>query len=348
MAVKVPDDLPKLELAKFKTVTGPEVTVPVHFNPESLQYTVQNNLKEEGQGATKKQYVSQTTAKLTMQLVFDTTDTGEDVRTHTDKMAKLLKPIGNGDQKVPPQVEFSWGAYRFTGMVEQYKETIDFFSPSGVPLRSSVDLTLASQDVVFDSSLNPAASVDRDLKTGEPTMMAGPRSPADLAGSLGAPRSARAIAAANGAASLRFSAEAELAVGGQVNLQAAAAFSTGISVGAGIGLGGGIGIGASAGAGFGLGIGGGASAGFSAGGGFSAGASASLSAGAGAFADLRSGIRQSLAMPDASSLLTATANVSIGGATQFAPGGRAQTGASASLSADVGAGAELHSRISFQ
>ena len=100
----------------------------VHFNPASLQYTVSNTLKDEGSGAKKKQYVSQTTAKLTMDLVFDTTDTGEDVRETTDKMAKLLKPHGPSGKQVPPLVEFGWGVYRFTGMVEQYKETLDFFA----------------------------------------------------------------------------------------------------------------------------------------------------------------------------------------------------------------------------
>ena len=55
--------------ASFETMTGPKVTVPVHFNPASLQHTVSNTLKEEGQGAKKKQYVSQTTAKLTMEQV---------------------------------------------------------------------------------------------------------------------------------------------------------------------------------------------------------------------------------------------------------------------------------------
>ena len=41
--------------ATFETMTGPKVTVPVHFNPASLQHTVSNTLKEEGQGAKKKQ-----------------------------------------------------------------------------------------------------------------------------------------------------------------------------------------------------------------------------------------------------------------------------------------------------
>ena len=90
-----------------------------------------------------------------MDLVFDTTATGEDVRETTDKMAKLLKANGPSGKQVPPLVEFSWGLYRFTGMVEQYKETLDYFGASGVPLRSGVNLTLSSQDVVFDSGKNP-------------------------------------------------------------------------------------------------------------------------------------------------------------------------------------------------
>ena len=70
-----------------------------------------------------------------MELVFDTTATGEDVRDDTDKMARLLKPHGRAASRCRRSVEFSWGVYRFTGMVEQYKETLDFFSASGVPLR---------------------------------------------------------------------------------------------------------------------------------------------------------------------------------------------------------------------
>src|SRR5262245_2147949 len=196
--------------ARFKTFkSGEPIEVDVHFNPASLQYTVSNTLKDEGSGAQKKQYVSQSTAKLTMDLVFDTTATGEDVRETTDKMARLLKPHGPSGKQVPPLVEFGWGVYRFTGMVEQYKETLDFFAEGGVPLRSSVNLTLASQDVVFESARNQPAKVDRDLAADPVTLPTGrgpAGGPAGVANALGDPRAARAIAAANGAASLRFSA----------------------------------------------------------------------------------------------------------------------------------------------
>jgi hypothetical protein len=349
-------------LAQFKTVkTGEPIEVTVHFNPASLQYTVSNTLKDEGSGSKKKQYVSQTTAKLTMDLVFDTTATGQDVRETTDKMAKLLKPHGPSGKQVPPLVEFGWGLYRFTGMVEQYKETLDYFGASGVPLRASVNLTLSSQDVVFESGKNPNASVDGDLRA-EPVTVptaAGPGAPpssgpAGVASALGDPRAARAIASANGSASLRFSAGAELAVGvgAGVSLGAAAAFSAGASAGfgmsgaAGIGISGGAGIGISGGAG--IGVSGGASAGFGAGASASLGASAGASAPAGAdFSGLRGGASASASMPSPSAALSLTAGSSGGSGVQFGLGGRAQSSGSASLSADVGANAELTARLGF-
>ena len=315
-----------LATARFKTVKAAEpIEVSVHFNPASLQYTVSNTLKDQGSGSKKKQYVSQTTAKLTMDLVFDTTATGVDVRETTDKMAKLLKPHGPSGKQVPPLVEFGWGVYRFTGMVEQYKETLDFFAASGVPLRSSVNLTLSSQDVIFESNKNPNASVDGDL-TPEPVSVPtspGPAGgPAGLANSLGDPRAARAIAAANGSASLRFSAGAELAVGAGagVSLSAAAAFSTGASAGFGLGISGGAGLGISGGVG--------------------AGVSAD-------FSGLRASASTEVSMPDPGTALTLSADAGAGGGTQFGLGGRAQSTGSASLSADVGANAELTARLGF-
>jgi len=327
-----------LEIATFESKSGPQaqrVTVQAHFNPESLQYTVQNTLKEEGKGAKKKQHVSQTTAKLSMQLVFDTTDTGEDIRLYTDDMAKLLQPYKDGNNKAPPIVEFGWGVYRFTGVVEQYKETIDFFAAAGVPLRSTVDVTLSSNEPAFESSHSPSAAVDGDLSAEEPTVHpqagpgqnTGPGGAAGLANALGDPRAARAIASLNGSASLRFGAGASLAVGGGVQLQAAAAFSTGISASAGIGIGAGAGIGIGASAGAGIGV--------------SAGASG------GAFSGLRASASSSLSLPSGRALFAAGSNVSTGASAQFAAGGRAEARGSASLSTDVGANADLSARITF-
>jgi hypothetical protein len=332
---------PKIEMARFKTLPpggGQGVAFDVHFNPASLEHTIANTLKDEGGGGRKKQFVDRTTATLKMQLVFDTTDSGEDVRTHTDKMAKLLQPVADDGKQVPPNVEFSWGVYRFTGMVEKYKEVIDFFAASGVPLRSTVDLTLASQDVQFDSDRNPKASVDRGGS--EPALMAGVGGAAGIAVSLGDPRAARAIASVNGSASLRFGAEAGLAVGGGIQLQAEAGFSAGAGSSAGSGLGVGVG------GGFALEAGGGA--GFGVGGGVGIGAGAGGSAAGGAFAGLRAGASRPRPLPSARSLLGPPGGTTaISGGASFGLTGQVKAGSGASMGADVGAGADLAALIRF-
>jgi hypothetical protein len=321
-------------LAHFKPLAGDDKnkSFPVHFNPASLQYTVANTQDQKQKNASGVQFVSQSTAKLTMDLVFDTTRTGEDVRETTDKMMKLLRPYQDGGGKVPPSVEFGWGAYSFTGIVEQYKETLDFFSASGVPLRSSINITLSSNTVVFDSSKNPKASVDGEGGP-EPVIVPDSAGSASVANTLGDPRAARAIASASGSASLRFGGGASLAVAGSVSLSPPAAFSAGGGLGlsVGLGVGGGIGIGV----GGGIGIGGGAGLGVSA------------TAGA-AFTGLRTGavVVSSSGVTNARALLPA-ASIASGGSAGFALGGAARAKTGGSLSADVGASADLSARIGF-
>jgi hypothetical protein len=376
-------------LAAFKTTDrGPAVNFPVHFNPASLQYTVSN--KEQGQGSKKKQHVSETSAQLSMDLVFDTTDTGRDVRLDTGEIVKLLSPDAKA-KKAPRMVEFSWGSYSFTGVIEQYKETLDFFSADGVPLRASVSVTLSSKEVTFADPDRAGASVDGDLTPDtvdvpEPSGGGPQNSPASIANALGAPRAARAIAAANGAASLRFGVEGGLTVSAGAGVSASA--GVGLGLGAGIGasagasasLSAGAGAGVSAGAaasisgsvtlmpaaafsagasaGAGLGIRAGGGIGISAGGGIgvSAGAGAGLGFGVsaggavagGAFGGLRAGAAVSVAVPSPRPLLETASRVSVGAGVQFGPGGRALSAPSgASLSVDVGANTELSGRLTF-
>lgn len=347
-----PDDLVDTP-ATFETMTGPKVTVPVHFNPASLQHTLSNTLKEEGQGARKKQYVSQTTAKLSMDVLFDTTDSGEDVRITTNKMAQLLQPVAEGrSKKVPPVVKFSWGAYAFTGMLEQYKETIDFFAAGGLPLRSSINLTLSSQDVTFaGGTSSERASVDDELSP-EPVVVAddeGPLGgPQGAANKAGDPRAARGIAAANGAASLRFGAGGGLAIGASVSVGFAAGASVGIGASAGGGLNAaflvsaGVSAGGSANllpaAAFAAG------AGLSLGGGISAGATASLSviskgSASSGFSGLRVESKVSTRPLAASNLLQGSASIASAG--KVAVGGRLIDGGGSGLKANVSGDAEF-------
>lgn len=342
--------------------------IDVQFNPASLTFTLQNTMQQQGQN--KRQHVSHSSAKLTMDLLFDTTDTGDDVRGRTRPIAELMtrpKPRGQQQQQgwTPPVVAFDWGSFRFKGMLESYRETIDFFAPQGVPLRASVNITLAQQDYVFEPGRSGApTSAQQPAVVG----IASGQDLDDVLTQAGGPGSAseRALAEMNKVEDMRRPPE-QLAVPTDIQLApprafASAAGEAGGALGAGAGLGGGIGGGVGGGLGGGIAgaIGGGLGVSGGAGGALSLGASASIggsasagvTASAGAFAGLRTSTPAPLgaAVLDVQRLQPQSQSTSLAASAtaDFAVGGMATADASAGLRADVGATASLRAAISFE
>ncbi|MCE2836973.1 MAG: hypothetical protein LW834_08410 [Cyanobium sp. 49614_E6] len=314
--------------ASFKPLNGPEAnqSFAVHFNPTTLQISIANTLEDKGQGKEKKQYVTKSSAKLSMDLIYDSTHDGTDVRLQTGKIAKLMEPAKReGDNAAPPSVVlFEWGTFKFQGLVESYKETIDFFAPTGVPLRASINLTLASQDKVFESLSQGSDSKFEPLVQNLATSS---ESLTDVATQAGNPNAARAIAANNGLESIRFPAGA-IALSAEIQLSPAAAFASGqagLNAGFGISGGGNLAIGGQA--------------------------SAGIAASEGAFAGLRiAGSANGPPLRLDPTLLRATSaslNRCTGGNASFQVGGQAELESSSGLRADVGASASLQSRIQF-
>lgn len=315
-----------VERALFR-VKSTDETIPVHFNPVSLQYTVANQMQQQGGGS--QQHVASSTGKLSVDLVFDTTHTGKDVRLDTIKVAKLMKP---GDDHLVPTLTFEWGAFKFEGTMEGYRETLDFFSPNGVPLRASLSLSLAATEAqVFEGGdANKTWGVTGELAPMNTVEVPPPppeskglgSSPQGLATMLGNPRAARALAAANGVENLRFGASASMTVSAGITLSPPVAFSP--AAAAGIQLG----AGASAGVQLPFGVE------------AKAGASAGVPAARGAFAGLTVKAKAVAGAPlDLRKLVTVpgSASVSTEGA-RFAVGGRALVESGGSLRADVGGG----------
>lgn len=212
-------------------------TVEVHFNPVSLQVEITNSTSPQSGSGSTTQTATQSSAKLGLDLLFDTTHTGEDVRTITRRLrAAVRAPDASGTQSAeasaaftPPTLRFEWGTFTFTGISDSYRETLDFFSPEGVPLRSTVALALKEQPNEFsalerDNPVAANASRARSSAFEVPGGLGGAAGVAGLGGDL---RAARAIASMNGEASLRFSVGATLAVGGSVALKAAVSFAGG-------------------------------------------------------------------------------------------------------------------------
>lgn len=224
------NDQPGLVKATLTPVGGQSLTV--HFNPVSLEHTVSLNTKDE-------QFTGTGTAKCVMELVFDTTDSGVDVRSDTQRIEQMLVPAkGNGSdpktaaKMAPPQVVFEWGAFKFQGVLESFKQVLDFWSAGGIPLRATVAVSLSQPKYAFPPLREGGGSPAQvALPSGSPFDAA-------MAGSTGSgdpTAAARGIAAANGLESLRAEASAGLVVaasGGGIGGAVAFAPAASVSFGA--------------------------------------------------------------------------------------------------------------------
>lgn len=350
----MPQQEQKIAKATFTAENGGS-PIEVQFNPASLVYTVENSLSKQSGEAKKVQYVAQFSGKLTMDLQFDTSDTGKDVRLETNKIASFMQATGKasekaandaaaagsggGDQstppKAPPVLLFQWGSYRFKGIMDSFKETIDFFSADGIALRALVSISLSRQDQVFDEgqdfskgagaagSLVPSAAGDSALS---------------LATRGGDPSAARQLASDNGMESLRFTGGAQVQVNAGVQLNPPAAFVSASSGGiqAGLGISAGVQLSAQGGGNGAL---------------FGATASAGVSASAGAFAGLQTGRAtvSSTVRLDPTRMIPATSStdVSTFAGASFSLGGAANNSGSAGFTADVGAKFSFRDRLTF-
>ncbi len=346
------------------------VPLRVQFNPESLELTIRSAIGENegakrGSAAARRQQppqvVSNTTVTLTLQLVFDTTTTGADVRLRTAPIAALMQPaeqqVGRETKKVPALVAFEWSSFVFEGAISDYKETIDFFAPEGLPQRATLSLTLTQQDKPFPQP-RPGTAADTgdafsDLAPAAP--LGAGQSVDDVAAAGGDRGAAGALAAANGIENRRNPGVGAVAAprgGGR----GPAAFASG-GAGAGAGLSLSAGASASASASLGAGFGASAIAGAGAGAFASAGIGGTAG-GLGAFGGLklqanasppRPRVQLSLAAPGLSASATAGAGMGAGAALGLSGkatagvsiGGSATASAGAGLSVDVGAGASL-------
>lgn len=354
----MPQQPPKIAKATLTALpNGAPVTV--HFNPASLVYSVENSVAQQSGGPKKVQYVAQFSGKLSMDLQFDTTDTGSDVRLDTNKVALFMQasanataaaqnaapPSANGNSsgpppKAPPVLMFQWGTYQFQGIMDSFKETIDFFSADGVALRALVSIALSRQDKVFDEG----ADLSGPSSAGSLVPSSSGDSALSMATRGGDPGATRQLAAANGLESLRFTNGASMQVGGGVRFNPPAAFVTAPTASAGTGLS----IGISAGASFDVSAGA-QSSGLGAT--FGASASAGVSATAGAFAGLQSGRTPASSTANLNPLqmlpATSAADTATFSGASFILGGASNSTGSAGLSTDVGTQFSFSNRLTF-
>jgi hypothetical protein len=334
-------EAPKVAKATMKSLEPGATPITVDFNPVSLTYSVENSTPQQAAQPRRKQFAAQFSGKLTLDLLFDTTDTGADVRTKTRVIAQFMQASAqsraaaaasdNSSAKAPAQAQpvlsFQWGSYEFRGTMESFRETIDFFSAEGVALRATVSISLARQDQVFDEG-----TAFSGTQTSGPLVPTSQNDSALSAATRGGdPSAARQLASDNSLENLRFTGGATLQVKSGVQLKAAAGFVSSAPPSAAAG-----GAGAIAGGGGAL---------------FGAKASAGVSASSGAFAGLETGRAKvsTTARLDPSRMLPATvgADVSLYPGASISLGGTANQDSGAGFTADVGVKFSFRDRLSF-
>jgi hypothetical protein len=139
--------------------------LPVQFNPTEVTFAKGAQLAEigiPGIDTPIQQFVRGQAEKLTLDLFFDTTESGMDaqaksVTTLTDTFYSLVKI--NSETHAPPVCQFAWNDPSFPGanlpanyaqqkrlsfrcIVENISQKFTLFSPQGVPLRATLTVTL--------------------------------------------------------------------------------------------------------------------------------------------------------------------------------------------------------------
>lgn len=123
------------------TSTGDSFSVM--YNPEEFKLEQGNNFAEigiPGLNAPPLQYVRGKARALTMELFFDTYETGEDVRNHTGSIVRLLDtdPV----TKAPPVLLFSLGRLQFRCVLVDASQRFTMFLRDGTPVRSTMSVRL--------------------------------------------------------------------------------------------------------------------------------------------------------------------------------------------------------------
>lgn len=154
--------------AQLKTEKG--TTFTCRFNPSEITVAKSNSWnagQSKGANAPKLRFQGGQSATMSLSLVLDTTDTGDDVTVQTNALLDLMKVdtgLAGGDKQRnsarPPWVEFHWGnLHSFKAVMERLQLRFTYFAGNGTPLRAKADLTLKQwQDEEAQPLQNPTSS----------------------------------------------------------------------------------------------------------------------------------------------------------------------------------------------
>jgi len=131
--------------AKFVLLGGrmKGLVIPLQFNPETYSVEKSNNYAEKtltGLKDVSYQYTGSKESDLSLNLLFDATETGLDVRVMMLPLSFLTDL--DAELHAPPPCLFVWGTFIYQGVVSKIGKQFTYFYEGGIPARAKVSLTL--------------------------------------------------------------------------------------------------------------------------------------------------------------------------------------------------------------
>ena len=138
--------------AEIFRVDNPGKKVTCQFNPKDFSIT--KSVKwvyqtADGKNVGDPEFAGGEAQDLNVELTFDSTDTGSDVRqkyTELLKMAEIDETKTNSTTRKgePPECKFQWGSFlSFTGVITTVSQNFVLFKADGTPLRARVKVTFS-------------------------------------------------------------------------------------------------------------------------------------------------------------------------------------------------------------
>ena len=141
--------------------TPQKVPIPVMFNPPNYELSKTNQFAEikiPGLPSSVLQFVHGDSKSLSMELFFDTSDTGVDVRTRTLAISNLTEP--NPITRAPPRLLLLWGSLAFSCFLISVRQQFEYFSSTGAPQRARLTVQFKGYDPLESLvAANPAAQL---------------------------------------------------------------------------------------------------------------------------------------------------------------------------------------------
>ena len=157
----------KAEIYNTKILNPLTDHIEVSFNPTTIRYTASPQYKQlpnnDSEYGYRMYYTGNVASSLTMDLLFDTTTSGDNVQEeYIDFLIELTRVKEGSDPPQPPLAKFVWGDFTkgeflsFAGVVCNLQVNYTYFLADGTPLRADVDITFKQPDEV-KSGTNPTS-----------------------------------------------------------------------------------------------------------------------------------------------------------------------------------------------